>query len=293
MNALSYDDRYRRFIEKMDQIPSLPAIVSRLINVVNSSDSSAEDVADLIEKDPALTSKVLRLANSAFYGIPRSVSSVQSAVVILGFNTLKSIVLSASVMNLFSSQKTPWAFDKTRFWKHSIVCALAAKTIAQGMINKIGIDPQSAFCAGIIHDIGKLIFELFTPQGYGDLCQRSSRTNVSLVETEAAAMNLNHADIGRILADKWALPIDLEYAIVYHHKPQAANKIKELVSMVHIADAITHRLDCGLWDHETPPPEWKGARSVLSINDAYYTRMVDSMSGEIDNYQEFLTIIKG
>ena len=293
MNAASYDGRYHRFIEKMDQIPSLPAIVSRLITVVNSSESSAEDVAELIEKDTAITSKVLRLANSAFYGIPRSVSSVQSAVVILGFNTLKSIVLSASVLNLFSSNKTTQAFDRTRFWKHSIVCALAAKTIAQSMLGRIGIDPQSAFCAGIMHDVGKLIFELFTPKEYADVRVHSLQKKISLMEAEVATMGISHADIGRILADKWALPLDLEYAIVHHHQPLAANKIKELVSLIHIADAVSHRLHCGLWDDETPPPEWKEARRILSIDDARYSQIVDSMTDEIEKYQEFLSIIKG
>jgi HD-like signal output (HDOD) protein len=293
MNAASYDSRYRRFIEQMDQIPSLSGIVSRLIKVVNSSDSSAEDVAELIERDPALTSKVLRLANSAFYGIPRSVSSVQSAVVILGFNTLKSIVLSASVMNLFPSKTTSRAFDRTSFWKHSIVCALGAKTVAQSMMGRIGIDPQSAFCAGIMHDIGKLIFELFTPKEYGDVCEQSLKKKMPLVEAEVAFMGINHADIGRILADKWALPLDLEYAIVYHHKPKAANKIRELVSLVHIADAVAHSLHCGLWDDETPPQEWKEARAILSIDEAHFGQMVDALAAEMDKYQEFLEIIKG
>jgi HD-like signal output (HDOD) protein len=293
MNAAPSDNRYHRFIEKMDQIPSLPGIVMRLIKVVNSSESSAEDVAELIEKDPALTSKVLRLANSAFYGIPRSVSSVQSAVVILGFNTLKSIVLSASVLKLFSSKKTPQVFDRTRFWKHSIVCALAAKTVSQSVMSRIGIDPQSAFCAGIMHDIGKLIFELFTPKEYADVCEHSLKKMISLTEAEVAQLGINHADIGRILADKWALPLDLEYAIVYHHNPRAANKIRELVSLVHIADAISHQLHCGLWDDETPPLECRDARKILSLDDARLGHIVDSMTDEIEKYQEFLAIIEG
>jgi putative nucleotidyltransferase with HDIG domain len=293
MNAASYDGRYHRFIEKMDQIPSLSAVVSRLIKVVNSSESSAEDVADLIERDPALTSKVLRLANSAFYGIPRSVSSVQSAVVILGFNTLKSIVLGASVMDLFSSEKEPQAFDRTRFWKHSIVCALAAKAIAQSMLGRLNIDPQSAFCAGIMHDIGKLIFELFTPKEYAQLCAYASEKKISLIQAEVATMGINHADIGRILADKWALPLDLELAIVHHHQPQAANKIRELVSVVHLADVISHRLHCGLLDDEAPPQERLEAREILAIDDAHYERIVVSLGNEIDKYQEFLAIIEG
>ncbi|HEX7509866.1 MAG TPA: HDOD domain-containing protein, partial [Chitinivibrionales bacterium] len=220
MDQSLYDSRYRRYIETIDQVPSLPAIVSRLISVVSSAETSAEDAAELIEKDPALTSKVLRLANSAFYGIPRSVSSVQSAVVILGFNTLKSIVLSASVMNLFPTKSMSASFDRVRFWKHSIVSAIIARHIAQNMMNSLYIDPQSAFCAGIMHDIGKLLFELFTPKEYGEVCLRSKKNGMPLSETETLTLGLNHADIGRILADKWALPLDLEYTIVHHHTPE-------------------------------------------------------------------------
>ncbi len=277
----------------MDQIPSLSPIVARLIAIVNSSASSAEDAAKLIENDPALTSKVLRLANSAFYGIPRSVASVQSAVVILGFNTLKSIVLSASVMRLFPQQKTSIGFDKIRFWRHSIICALVAKILAENIFHTISIDPQSAFCSGIMHDIGKLIFDLFMPKEYAGVCERSRKNKTPLAQTEVDSMGIDHADLGRILSDKWALPIDLEYAIVFHHRPQAANKLRELVTLVHMADAITHRIKCGLWDDEAPFPEWKEARKILSIDDTRYQHIVDLSADEIEKYQEFLAIIAG
>ena len=149
--------RYRRVIENIDNLPSLPAIVTKLLQIVNSADSSADDAAVLIQKDPALTSKMIRLANSAFYGIPRSISSVNSAVVILGFNTIRSLVLSASVMKMFCGPKYQ-AIDKERFWKHSVVCAMCARIIVRYFMNIRMMDPESAFCAGILHDIGKLIF---------------------------------------------------------------------------------------------------------------------------------------
>jgi len=293
MDQSLYDSRYRRYIETIDQVPSLPAIVSRLISVVSSAETSAEDAAELIEKDPALTSKVLRLANSAFYGIPRSVSSVQSAVVILGFNTLKSIVLSASVMNLFPTKSMSASFDRVRFWKHSIVCAIIARHIAQNMMNSLYIDPQSAFCAGIMHDIGKLLFELFTPKEYGEVCLRSKKNGTPLSETETLTLGLNHADIGRILADKWALPLDLEYTIVHHHAPEKAHKIVELVSLIHLSDALAHTFDCGLWDSEPCSPRWLGVQSQLSMDDARYERIVSELPGEIDKYNQFFEIMGG
>ena len=137
-------EQYKELIENINNLPALPAIVSRLIKVVNSPDTSADDAAKLIEKDPALTGKMLRLANSAFYGIPRSISSVSSAVVILGFNTIRSLVLSASVIKMFPDSKLQ-VIDKDRFWKHSIVTALAAKILVRHFFNMRMMDPESAF----------------------------------------------------------------------------------------------------------------------------------------------------
>jgi len=287
---VSSEERFNKIVESIKQLPALPLVVDRLIAVVNSPETSAEDAAILIENDPALTSKVLRLANSAFYGMPRSVSSVSSAVVILGFNTLKSLVLGASVIKLFpASQRV--AFDRLRFWKHSIVCAMMARTIAQSICNDIPMDPQSAFCAGIMHDIGKLIFELFTPLEYKAVCLYSKTKGIPLVEAEYAVMGIDHAKIGSILADKWALPLDLEAAIVNHHNPQAAKNVRELVTVVHIADAVAHKLDCGLWDEEALPAEWHDARKVLCMEDRQYERIVECMKADVDKYKEFLSVI--
>jgi putative nucleotidyltransferase with HDIG domain len=233
------------------------------------------------------------LANSAFYGIPRSISSVQSAVVILGFNTLKSMVLSASVMDLFPVNSSGGSFDRIRFWKHSIVCALIAKYIAQAALNSLYIDPQSAFCSGIMHDIGKLIFELFTPQEYAEVCGNCRTSATPLAEMETRVIGLNHADIGRILADKWALPLDLEYSIVHHHAPAQANKIVELVSLVHLADFLAHEMDCGLWDKEPCMREWTEARRRLSIDERRYERIVNALPDEIAKFEEFFAIISG
>ena len=267
--------------------------MAHLIKVVSSPESSAEDAAAIIEKDPALTTKILRLANSAFYGIPRSISSVQSAIVVLGFNTIKSLALSASVMQMFPVTASAGVFDQVRFWKHSIVCGIAAKTIAQGVMHAMFIDPQSAFCAGIMHDVGKLVFEVFTPKEYAVMCGLSKQRNTPMELIESAGMGLNHADVGRILADKWGLPLDLEQTIVYHHDPGAAKKAPELAALVDLADGMAHALDCGLWDGEATPRERREARDLLSIDAPRYERMIGSARDEIESSKEFFTIISG
>jgi putative nucleotidyltransferase with HDIG domain len=290
-SSTSNNERYRRFIEQIDNLPALPAIVTKLIQVVNSPDTSAEDAARLIQKDPALTTKMLRLANSAFYGIPRSISSVSSAVVILGFNTIRSLVLSASVMKMFSGVNKP-AIDKDRFWKHSIICAMAAKTIVRQFINVRMMDPESAFCAGILHDIGKLIFSEYACDDYREVVAYAQQNGVPLLEAEKKTLGINHAEIGRILADKWALPLDLEYALVFHHTPVRADSLLDLVTTVHIANNITHKLGCGLWKDEVTSPEWEEARSLLQLGESEYERIVQSLTDSVDKSDEFIDIIK-
>ncbi len=283
-------ERYNQVIENIDNLPSLPAIVSRLIKVVNSPDSSADDAAKLIERDPALTSKMIRLANSAFYGIPRSISSVASAVVILGFNTIRSLALSASVIKMFSSVRST-VIDKDRFWKHSITCAIAAKTIVRHFMNIRMMDPESAFCAGILHDIGKLIFSEYVNEGYQEACQYAATNKIPLLEAEKLILGIDHAEIGRIIADKWALPLDLEYSLVYHHKPQDADKLSELVTTVHLADVMAHRLGCGQWEDERYNDEWLKARTVLQIQDGDYKKISESLAENAEKSIEFFTII--
>ncbi len=286
------NDRYQRVIEQIDNLPSLPSIVARLIQVVNSPDTSAEDAASLIEKDPALTTKMLRLANSAFYGIPRSISSVSSAVVILGFNTIRSLVLSASVMKMFSADSKKQGIDKDRFWKHSIVCALAAKIIVRHFINVRMMDPESAFCAGILHDIGKLIFNEYVGDDYKIACEYAVANKVPLLEAERAILGIDHAQIGRLLADKWALPLDLEYSLVYHHAPYEADKLTDLISTVHIADVLTHKVGLDLWQGEVHIQEWVDTKKVLRITDTDLTKILTTIEESVEKSLEFFNIIK-
>jgi len=290
-NFSADNDRYRRVIENIDNLPSLPEIVSRLLKIVNSPDTSAEDAAELVEKDPALTSKMIRLANSAFYGIPRSISSVSSAVVILGFNTIRSLVLSASVMKMFSGSNKH-AVDKDRFWKHSIVCAIAAKIIVRHFISIRMMDPESAFCAGILHDIGKLIFNEYINEDYREACEYARKTNIPLIAAETKVLGINHAEIARILSDKWALPLDLEYSLVYHHNPGAADNIQELIATIHFADMLSHRIGACLWENETHDQEWSNCRSFLGISDNDYEQIYKTLSDSIEKSTEFLNIIK-
>lgn len=285
-------EKCQRIVEDIRKLPSLPEIATKLMEVVNSPDTSADDAASLIEKDPALTSTVLRMANSAFYGMPRTISSVSSSVVILGFNTIQSIVLSASILKVFSSKGRVEKFNHQRFWRHSILCAIGAKLIAKQLMHTLMMDPESAFCAGILHDIGKLIFEQYVPQEYSKACQHAVENKIPLVSAEKEIMGITHTEIGTIISDKWALPLDLEYALVHHHNPMESDKSLNFVTTVHCADQIAHKAGADLWDNEKIEPEWENAYSTLGFDEDDYNTCLDELKNNIDKSTEFLTMVK-
>jgi putative nucleotidyltransferase with HDIG domain len=282
-------ERIAKIVEDTDSLPSLPTIVMKLIDVVNSAESSAEDAAELIEKDPALTTKMIRLANSAFYGIPRSISSVTSAVVVLGFNTIRSLVLSASVAKIFEGKHS---LDMDRFWKHSVVTAMASKIIVRHLMSVRMMDPESAFCAGVLHDIGKLIFSQYMADDYATVCDYAKEHKVPLIEAENKCLGFNHAEMGKILADRWSLPLDLEYTIVHHHGPENADKVSHLANIIHLADIISHDVGCNLWDDEVRVQESAQCRAELKIGDADFEKIMSNIENSLDKSQEFLAILK-
>lgn len=285
-------EKYQRIIEDIQKLPSLPEIATKLMEVVNSPDTSADDAASLIEKDPALTSTVLRMANSAFYGMPRTVSSVTSAVVILGFNTIRSIVLSASILKVFSFKGGIEQFSHQRFWRHSILCAIGAKLIAKQLMHTLMLDPESAFCAGILHDIGKLIFEQYVPEEYSKTCNYAIKNGIPLVRAEKEILGVTHTAIGTIIADKWALPLDLESALVYHHTPHQTEEPASFITItVHCADQMAHTVGADLWDNEEIEPEWEEAYARLDIGEEDLIRCLDELRVNIEKPTEFLAMV--
>jgi HD-like signal output (HDOD) protein len=291
MDELSSEQKCRRIIEGIDKLPSFPAVAGRLIGVVNSPESSAEDASVLIEKDPALTSKIIRLANSAFYGMPRTISSVSGAVVILGFNTIRSVALGAAILQMFPAKNETCTFDYIRFWRHSIVCGMVARSLARRLLNFVLIDPEGAFCAAILHDLGKLIFQEYFPLESETARRLANEKSVPLFSAEQETMGITHAGIGSILADKWAFPADLENALVFHHAPHDAIVCRELAAVVHVADIACHAAGINMWDGETAPQIDNAALKALEMTDDDYDAVVhdvDECASQSDEYFRIL-----
>ncbi len=257
--------RYQKIVQDLGQIPTMPTIAAKVMQIVNDPKSNAEDVARFIAKDVALTSKVLRLANSAFYGIPRTISSVNSAIVILGFNTIRSLVLSASVLKVFPAKPGTVSFDRKAFWKHSFMVGIAARMVAQIYRRRKLVDLEMAFSAGLLHDVGKLILEQFSNAEYLPVLRTAREKELPLYQVEKSLLGIHHAEVSGMLVDKWQMPLELKNPIAMHHTPLAERELPELAAIIHYANHLAHLKGSGCMDRETFAPLVREVEGTLAL----------------------------
>ncbi len=244
-------ERYSRIIHELGQIPTMPSIAARVMQIVNNPSSSSDDLANFLSRDVALTSKVLRLANSAFYGIPRSISSVNSAIVILGFNTIRSLVLSASILKAFPTPSKGASFDRKEFWKHCFMVGVAARMLARHYRRKKMVDLEIVFSAGLMHDIGKLILDQFAHDDYMTVLMTAREKGIPIYVAEREGLGMTHAEVSGMLVEKWQMPAELIAPIIHHHSPLDAGPHTDVAILVHIANHLCHLKGSGCMENET------------------------------------------
>ncbi len=228
----------------VDSIPTLPAIAMEAIRLMEGEGSSFDSIADLLKNDQVLSGRILHYANSAFVGASTEISTISRAISLLGFNTVRSIILSVSVFECFSGKLAERKTNLVNFWLHSIGVAVAAEALAV----KLGFPrPEEAYLAGLMHDMGKLVCYLQFPQEFEEVCQELEKSGdytakgILPLDLENNIMGTNHADVGKIIASQWMFPEALANAMWMHHqpvfetiKPDGAN----LYQLVRFADTL-------------------------------------------------------
>jgi HD-like signal output (HDOD) protein len=208
-------DPIQRLASRVDALPALPAIATQLLDAVDNPETSASCLANLISADPALASRLLRLANSAFYGFPRRIGTVNLAIAVLGFEAVRDLCLSVIITDCFFNVDDDLPFDIESFWQHSLTSAVGCR-----MIYKLsgGANPGEGFIAGLIHDIGKMFLGRYFPQEYEDVLRRAQMENVPLLIAEEERFHVSHPVAGAWLLDCWNLPDWLVMAVRDHHR---------------------------------------------------------------------------
>jgi HD-like signal output (HDOD) protein len=235
----------RKKIEQIENLPTLPEVANKLMRVINDPITTAVDVANLIARDPSLTSKVLRLANSAFYGIPRTVTTVHNAVVILGLKVINTMVFSITVVKMFPDDGREDGFSRRRFWAHSLACAVLARLLSTRMRRITLFDPEGCCGAGLGHDIGRVVLDQYFHEDFVTAFKLAQTEKIPLVEAEDKVLGFNHADAGDWLTARWELPQEIRLPIVHHHMPREAPLAKEVTALVHLADHLCYQIDFG------------------------------------------------
>ena len=205
----------------VDAIPTLPSIAIEAMRLMEGENSSFDSIADLLKNDQVLASKILHYANSAYVGV-RKISSISQAISFLGFNAVRSIILSATIFDTFSDQFSSQRSGLINFWMHSIGVAATAEILAKKLAFP---DPEVAYLGGLLHDLGKLVSYIQFPQEFAKLCRElenqgtySTKGNLPL-DIEKACLNTTHLDIGRIVAERWQLPESIGNVLWLHHQP--------------------------------------------------------------------------
>ncbi len=228
-------------LETPRSLPTLPHILLKLIEACGKEDTSISDLAKIVEHDPALCAKILRMVNSAYYNLPQKVNTFNQALALLGSETIKNIALSASVYQVFYGLKKDSGFNLKLFWWHSLMCAVIAKLLAKKTAYP---KPEDAFLAGLLHDIGKLVLLENFPKQYTEILKTSYGDNTALFTEEQKVLGLSHADTGFWLINRWQMQPFIADAVLYHHQPltRIAHAFP-LVKIIHVANSICSEYD--------------------------------------------------
>jgi HD-like signal output (HDOD) protein len=230
------DSIYSRIEERIDSFPSLPSTVAEVMNVVNNPESSAKDLTQAILPDQSMCVAILKIANSVLYGRPKEVSSLESAITVLGFDEIQNIVLSKSVLNSFGTVFKRNDGTINNFWDHSFTCALAARIIAEHFSIT---SPGRFFIGGLIHDIGKLALLLTLPAEYDVERWLRGFSDEEKLEEELKLLSITHEEVGARLLKKWDFPENLVYGLQFHHHPGNSPGSNGFPIIIQLADALS------------------------------------------------------
>lgn len=275
-------------LEKISTLPTLPTVIERITKLLHNPKTSAEEIGKAITTDQALASKVLKLVNSAFYGFPGKISTITHAIVILGFSTVKNIVLTASIFDAFRGKgKNVSGFDLEQFWIHSIACGAASQSIAKHIGST---EKEECFIAGLIHDIGKLIICQNLSEDFENALAYSKKNSMLLYQSETELFDITHQEAGGMLAEKWNLPKNLQNAVLYHHVPSQSREYYLTTAIVHCADIIVRAFDYGNGGDNRIPCMNETVWRNLGLDDTNLHALFESIEDEIRKATVFIQL---
>lgn len=231
-------------LARIGDIATLPEVTLRVIEIVENPRSTARDLHEVIKTDPALSSKILKVVNSSFYGLPGQIASVDRAIVMLGLSAVKNIAIAASMARLFKSDKLTDEYSAQDLWKHSVAVAVASRSLARAGGNQTGA--EEVFLAGLIHDLGMLAERQTCGDMFAEVIRKCAAGQGKFVTLEDEIIGANHQAFGEALCAKWKFPKHLRAVVGNHHEPERVSaEFNKIVTLVRVADVLACQLELG------------------------------------------------
>jgi len=271
-----------QLIQEAAKLPPIPQTVQKALAFIRDPGSNASDLANVLSKDQILSAHVLRWANSALYGMENRIATVQQAIVVLGLNTIQELILAHSMSDHLNKPMPGYELNRGDLWHHAVGTAIGAKLISKEKGLKID---EEAYFAGLLCDIGKVVFEKLlrdTDTSQPEWSQRSFQ------EMENATFGIDHAWLGAEMAQSWQLPENLVMSIAYHHNPEKAPKHQMLVSAVHISDAAMMMLGVGIGIDGLQYSLDIEALKRLRMNEEDLAHLVEKISDQLAHAKELI-----
>lgn len=285
------NDRILKVIENyIDKMPSLPVTVTKIMEICNDPKTSPVDLNRVISVDPVLMGRVMKLINSAYYGLSTEITSLVRAVIMLGINTVKNLALSTAVLGALGKNKKSQAMNMDGFWRHSLCVGVTSKQIAK----KTGVQAKELeeyFIAGLLHDIGKIPLNNRLPEEYMQALRVCDSQRVPLYRAEEQVLGVTHIETGKMVLKNWRLGEDITHAVMYHHSPaDYEGEHKQLVNSVALANYFAGYAEIGFAGDRAPEKIDPSILAKPEINWEFLDDLEDTVNQEIDKAKVFLNL---
>jgi len=284
------NDLGRKTLEEFKNIknlPTIPKVVIEVNEMIRTHTGHVGRLAEVVGKDQGLTTKILAVANSPLYGLPKKVSSIEFAIMLLGMGEISNIVTAISLAQVVKGEEVE-NFDYMEFWKHSMLVGIASKDIAK----RLGFAEYAgdAFVAGMLHDIGIQLTARYFPQQFQKIVNMTKENGISYFDAEKIVLGVTHEDIGHFMVTKWNLPKNLSEVLGYHHSPSQLEEENVTLNIIHLADSMTKMFDIGnyVWDLGVEFDE----STIASLNFSDKTELEEFVEEYFLIFQDAADIIK-
>jgi HD-like signal output (HDOD) protein len=232
-------------MNKVTEIASLPEVTAKIVQVVEDPRATAKDIHDVVQSDPALAAKALKIVNSAFYGLPSQIASLERAILMLGLTAVKNLALATSLSRIIKADQISDHFGPRDLWRHCVAVGVCSRALASAAKST---QTDEAFVAGLVHDMGLIIVQQLFPQRLRDVAETCYCSPQNFCAAEEAAIGADHQAFGGVMATKWKFPPGLRNAIAYHHEPRSLQpEFQKVAAMVYVADTLCSHNKYGFW----------------------------------------------